>query len=138
MSNPPQSSDLANAIGGLTEFLRHGSQRPDPREFDPEQLRIQRDFRDLLAGLGRDRPDRLVNPVLSAGRLRLGAPLPAAAQQIGGYMRDRKKVWLVDVATVTGTPTDLQHAKIVTRDVVRLRVFDSSGREILIGVPTII
>lgn len=147
---PPGSSspDIVNAITALTTFLRNGSQARDPQAFSPGQLNVERDFRDLLAGLGRgtsDSPGRIVRPVLSDGLLALGAPLPDKAVTIGGYSHSRKekrikKVWLVKVAEATKYPGDqknLRHKDIVVDHVVRLRVFDEHGRRILTGVPKI-
>lgn len=147
---PPQpaasSSDVVNAISALTTFLRNGCQTDDPQAFSPAQLNIQRDFRDLLAGLGRgtsDSPGKIVRPVLSNGLLELGAPLPDEAVSIGGFRRNDTKidrVWRVKVAEATkhpGDPTHLRHKDIVVDRVVRLRVFDASGRRILTGVPKI-
>lgn len=147
---PPQpaasSSDVVNAISALTTFLRNGCQTDDPQAFSPAQLNIQRDFQDLVAGLGRgtsDSPGRIVRPVLSDGLLELGAPLPDKAVTIGGYSHIRnekrfKEVWLVNVAEATRYPGDqknLRHKDIVVDHVVRLRVFDEHGRRILTGVP---
>ncbi|WP_405639595.1 hypothetical protein [Streptomyces sp. NBC_00019] len=140
------SSDVVNAISALTTFLRNGSQKEDPQAFSPAQLNIQRDFRDLLAGLGRgssDPPGKIVRPVLSNGLLELGAPLPDEAVSIGGFHRTGTKigpVWRVKVAEATkypGDPTHLRHKDIVVDRVVRLRAFDASGRRILTGVPKI-
>ncbi|MFI0240424.1 hypothetical protein [Streptomyces sp. NPDC016845] len=142
-SPPP---DIADAITALTTFLRNGSQARDPEAFSPAQLNIERDFRDLLTGLGRgssDPPERMVRPVLSHGLVELGAPLPAEAFSIGGFNRFGRrsnKVWLVKVAEASkspGDPTHLRHDHIVVDSVVRLRVFDESGRRILTGVPRI-
>ncbi|WP_416960414.1 hypothetical protein [Streptomyces sp. Agncl-13] len=140
------SPEIVNAITALTSFLRNSSQTRDPQAFSPRQLNIERDFRDLLAGLGRggsDSPGRLVRPVLSDGLLELGAPLPDEAVSIGCFTRsDRRnrEVWRVKVAEATrypGDPTHLRHEDIVAERVVRLRVFDGSGRRILTGIPKI-
>jgi hypothetical protein len=142
----PSSPDIVNAITALTTFLHKGSQTCDPQAFSPRQLNIERDFRDLLAGLGRggsDSPGRLVRPVLSDGLLELGAPLPDEAVSIGGFNRSGRRnheVWRVKVAEATkypGDPTHLRHEDIVVDRVVRLRVFDASGRRILTGIPKI-
>ncbi|MFG2730021.1 hypothetical protein [Streptomyces canus] len=138
------SPDIVNAITALTTFLHKGSQTCDPQAFSPEQLNIERDFRDLLAGLGRrgsDTPGRIVRPVLSDGLLELGEPLPGEAVSIGGFSRigpRMHEVWRVKVAEATkkpGDPTHLRHKDIVVDRVVRLRVFDQSDRRILTGVP---
>ncbi|WP_210587977.1 hypothetical protein [Streptomyces sp. GESEQ-35] len=141
------SPDIVDAITALTTFLRNGSQTRDPQAFSPGQLNIERDFRDLLAGLGRgssDAPGRIARPVLSDGLLELGAPLPDEAVSIGGFNRigtEFRQVWRVTVALAAkypGDPTHLRHKDIVVDRVVRLRVFDENGRRILTGVPKIV
>ncbi|NGO08414.1 hypothetical protein G5C60_12480 [Streptomyces sp. HC44] len=138
---------IVDAITELTAFLRNGSQTQDPQAFSPAQLNIERDFRDLRAGLGRGTsasPGRLVRPELSNGHLKLGAALPPEAYRIGGFDRVGKKVWLVDVAEAIKAShgrTHLQHPDIVIDRVVRLRVFDDSEprpRRILSGIPKIV
>jgi len=141
--NDSQSSELAEAIEKLTKFLRHGSQFPDPDRFSSEQQKIQRDFRALQRGLrfgNADGPGLMADPVLSPGDLTFRLPLPAAAVTIGGYTRQRKKVWKVTVAAATSSTQNrahLRHPDIVTGDVVRLRAFDAEGRWILIGYPVV-
>jgi hypothetical protein len=149
--NGPPAAEIVEAIKALTAFLHHGSQQPDPQAFSRPQRNIESDFVDLVAGLGRGpatvRPRRLGPARLYAGYLELDVPLPADADTIGGYAVLRasaagparvQEVWLIKVAdaVTSGDRAKLRHQDIVTTGVVRLRVFDASGRRILFGIPT--
>jgi hypothetical protein len=135
----PPPGDVADAINALTTFLRNGSHTPDPEAFNPRQRDIQRDFAELLTGLGRGaRPGLLVDPVLFDGHLQLGAALPARADSVVGRGRRRRQIWAVSVAEAAGppgTPNHLQHQSIKADGVARIWVYDAAGRLILIGFP---
>jgi hypothetical protein len=138
--SPPDLSGIEQAITTLTTFLKHGQATVDQRPFTTDQLAIEEDFRALVRGLGRprpeDRPGRFRWRVLRAEYLELTKPLPVEATEIGAYGADRSELWRIGVSKNSGGNRQVfRHSDITATGVLRLRALDVNGQTLLVGLP---